>query len=118
VVKGPKQPPGQYPEPPDPEAMAQTTPKGVRSYTDLNTHQMVFELQGTVHEMKQAVASLDRNVERQFLDIKERLNEHQKSLRWIERAIWLVTGGAIVIGAVVGLVSEIGIAKIAALFGK
>jgi hypothetical protein len=47
--------------------IAQTAPTGVpRSYNEMNTSSMVFELQGTVHEIKQSIASLAALVERGF----------------------------------------------------
>jgi hypothetical protein len=45
----------------------QTPPTGMtRSYNEMNTNSMVFELQGTVHEIKQSIASLTALVERGF----------------------------------------------------
>ncbi len=46
-----------------PSSIAQTTPRGVRSYDEMNTSNMVFEMQGTVGEIKEAIASLTRVVE-------------------------------------------------------
>ena len=46
-----------------PTSMAQTTPKGVRSYDEMNTGLMVFELQGTVGELKEAIAAVHRTLE-------------------------------------------------------
>jgi hypothetical protein len=52
---------------PTPEVLAQATPKGpVRSYDEMNTGQMVFELQGTVGELKESIASLTRTVQAGF----------------------------------------------------
>lgn len=45
--------------PPTPTEIAQATPTGgLRSYDEMNTGQMVFELQGTVGEVKEAIAAL------------------------------------------------------------
>ena len=53
------------PRPPDSTEIAQATPKGgTRSYDEMNTGAMVFELQGTVGELKEAIAALTRTVER------------------------------------------------------
>ena len=47
--------------------VAQTLTKGeTRSYNEKSTGPMVFELQGTVHEIKQAIASLTALAERGF----------------------------------------------------
>jgi len=70
------------PEPRPPEQFAQTPPKGVlRSYDEMNTGQMVFELQGTVGELKSTVSQLAElmkanslrleAVERSSADLKE-----------------------------------------------
>jgi hypothetical protein len=45
-----------------PGALAQTTPP-VRSLDDMNTGAMVFELQGTVGELKESVANLARKLD-------------------------------------------------------
>jgi len=48
---------------PTPEALAQAPPKGpVRSYDEMNTGQMVFELQGSVHELKALITTLSQTV--------------------------------------------------------
>lgn len=53
--------------PPSATEIVQTTPKGgTRSYDEMNTGQMVFELQGTVGELKESIASLTRIVEKGF----------------------------------------------------
>jgi len=55
------------PRTPSETEIAQTTPKGVvRSYDEMNTGQMVFELQGTVGELKESIAALTRTVEKGF----------------------------------------------------
>lgn len=42
-----------------PEQFPQTTPKGhLRSYDEMNTSQMVFELQGTVGELRSSMAQV------------------------------------------------------------
>jgi len=66
-----------------PESVAQVTPKFARSYDEMNTGQMVFELQGTVGELKEAIHALTKtveasnrrleNTERTTSDIKEAL---------------------------------------------
>jgi hypothetical protein len=49
----------------DPAEVVQVPPKGlVRSYDEMNTGSMVFELQGTVGELKEAVADLRRTMNR------------------------------------------------------
>jgi hypothetical protein len=80
-----------------------------------DTHQMVFELQGTVHELKGIVGVLQGTVEKGFEGIEKTLTDHNKHLAAISRIIWLVTGGSIVIGALVGLVGSIGLKRIAAI---
>lgn len=52
--------------PPASTEIAQATPKkgDVRSYDEMNTGTMMFELQGTVGEIKQAISDLSRTVER------------------------------------------------------
>jgi hypothetical protein len=50
--------------PPSPTEIVQTTPKGgTRSYDEINTGQMVFELQGTIGELRESIAALSRRVE-------------------------------------------------------
>jgi hypothetical protein len=66
-------PPGQ--EPPPPEAMVQVPPRGpTRSFNEMNKGQTVFGIQGTVGELKEAIAALSRTVESGFarLDALER----------------------------------------------
>ena len=60
----------QEPRAPSSAEIAQTTPKGARSYDEMNTGTMVFELQGTVGELKEAVAALTRTVERGFARVE------------------------------------------------
>jgi hypothetical protein len=53
--------------PPNSAEIVQAIPKGgTRSYDEMNTGNMVFELQGTVGELKEAVAALTRSVDRGF----------------------------------------------------
>jgi hypothetical protein len=67
--------------PPDSTEIAQAIPKGAtRSYDEMNTGQMVFELQGTVHELKEAIASLSRNVEIGFSRI-DRIEKASSDIR-------------------------------------
>jgi hypothetical protein len=106
------------PRPPDPESMAQSVPRGTRSYDEMNTGTMVFELQGTVGKIEQAVVSLEKLVDRGFANVDKKLDQHSNSIRFIERTIWIVTGGAIVIGAIIGMIAGIGIDRIIAILGK
>jgi hypothetical protein len=46
-------------------------PPGQRSYSDVNTGHMVFELQGTIGELKESIAALTRSVEKGFTRIDE-----------------------------------------------
>jgi len=73
------------PEPPKPESMAQSLPRGARSYDEMNTGAMVFELQGTVGKIEQAVASLEKMIDRGFASVDKKLDEHHNSIRFIER---------------------------------
>ena len=95
-----------------PDSVAQTTPRPVRSFDDMNTGHMVFELQGTVGEIKNAVKNLEKIVEKGFDRIESKMKEHQSAINSIHRIIWMVTGGAIVVGAIVGAVLGIGVANI------
>ncbi|MGA2871118.1 MAG: hypothetical protein ABSF34_18405 [Verrucomicrobiota bacterium] len=60
-----------------PESMAQTAPKTTRSYDEMNTHQMVFELQGTIGEIKAVISSLQRGEEK--ISSRVELVEHSMS---------------------------------------
>lgn len=46
-----------------PKSVADVVPKVVRSFDEMNTGTMVFELQGTVGELKQAIVSLQMAIE-------------------------------------------------------
>jgi hypothetical protein len=46
-----------------PRSVADAVPKVVRSFDEMNTGAMVFELQGTVGELKQAIVSLQMTLE-------------------------------------------------------
>jgi hypothetical protein len=46
-----------------PKSLAQVTPKFARSYDEMNTSQMVFEMQGTIGELKEAITALGKAVE-------------------------------------------------------
>jgi hypothetical protein len=78
VLKMPEQPDSQELKPPG--SMAQTTPKSVRSYDEMNTHSMVFELQGTVGELKEAVATLGRTLD----ETSSRLETGERSMSEIK----------------------------------
>ena len=54
---------GPHQQPAPPESLAQVTPKFARSYDEMNTGQMVFEMQGSIGELKEAIAALVRSVE-------------------------------------------------------
>jgi len=74
-ASGDQKPPAQFP---------QTAPKATRSYDDMNTGHMVFELQGTVGEMKEAITALDRAVERgagRIEGVERSMSEIKESLR-------------------------------------
>jgi hypothetical protein len=73
--------------PPAETEIAQTTPKGlIRSYDEMNTGQMVFELQGTVHELKASITTLRQTVERGFARI-EGLERTSTEIREVLRAL-------------------------------
>ncbi|MCE9650247.1 MAG: hypothetical protein K8R18_11560 [Parvibaculum sp.] len=65
-----------------PQSFAETTPRGLRSFDEMNTGQMVFELQGTVGEIKEAVAALSRSLEtsEKRLEIAERTSADIKEI--------------------------------------
>lgn len=46
------------PQPQPPESFAQAPPKDTRSFDEMNTSSMIFEMQGTLGEVKQAVLAL------------------------------------------------------------
>ena len=67
-----------------PDRIAEAVPKFTRSFDEMNTGSMVFELQGSVGELKESIASLTRLVEKGFnkIDIIERSNlEIKEALR-------------------------------------
>jgi len=75
------------PRPPSEAEVAPTLTKGItRSYDEMNTGPMVFELQGTVHEIKQSIASLTALVERGFGRI-ESLETSSAEIKEILRAL-------------------------------
>jgi orotate phosphoribosyltransferase-like protein len=67
-------------EPKPPESMATSTPKDVRSYDEMNTHTMVFELQGTVGELKEAVTTLGKTLDK----TSSRLETEERSISEIK----------------------------------
>jgi hypothetical protein len=113
--------------PETPESVAQTTPRVMRSYDEMNTSHMVFEMQGTLGEVKQAVLALDKNLERTAKSLKDEfekdlskvnktLEKHQTTLDTIHRLTWIVTGAWAVILIIGGLVVKYGVSKFFAVF--
>ena len=66
----------QVPRPPEPSEIAQTNPKGTtRSYDEMNTGQMVFELQGTVGEIKARIEGMERDIKESLRSLAPKLED-------------------------------------------
>lgn len=118
MPKGPKTEGSSSADTQPPSSLAQTPPRVQRSYDEMNTGAMVFELQGTVGEIKHAVATLEKTLDKGLAALEKKIDEHQKSLRWIEKIVWIVTGGSIVIGSLIGLVTGVGLQNILIFINK
>lgn len=73
-------------QPSETEVAGTRTNRLTRSYDEMNTGPMVFELQGTVHEIKQSLASLTALVERGF-GRSEGLERSSAEIKEILRAL-------------------------------
>jgi hypothetical protein len=74
----------------------------------MNTGHMVFEMQGTLGEVRQAITAMDKSLERSVSNLKETfekdldrvnkaIDKHQRSLDNIHRLLWILSGIWIVV---------------------
>ncbi|ESY51702.1 MULTISPECIES: hypothetical protein [unclassified Mesorhizobium] len=70
-----------------PESMVQTAPASTRSYDEMNTHQMIFEMQGTLGEIREAIRSLEKGAQRAI----SRVEDNEKATAELKSQITALT---------------------------